>query len=413
MQRLFLLVVTTCGCNLITGADSLRECEGAECASVPTGAGGSAGSTTSSGMGGGGPTAIDVEEIGTGRHSTCVTLLPERTPWCWGEHTGDGTADTHTTPVQVNGPVGGLSQLVHGVSHHCGIGALGEVYCWGNNDFGQLGTGDNRARREPTLVAGTLPPIARLSTAGMHTCALSDGTPPESFCWGWNAHGQLGTGDTMDRNAPTPINVAPTEVIHQGCGFAYSCAVTVEGVVYCWGLNNQGQLGVDPTMTPMLDNPTLIQGLPDLERIYPGYEHTCGRTAIDRKLLCWGSNDSGQLGNGMMASTHMPQSIDAIAKVDVAYPGVGHTCVLDAGTADEGILWCWGNNDHGQLTDMAANPQLEPLQIGIGVTRFSGKASNHICFGAADSIGCVGLNDSGQLGRGTYESTGDYEPVQF
>ena len=62
---------------------------------------------------------------------------------------------------------------------------------------------------------------------------------------------------------------------------------------------------------------------------------------------------------------------------------------------------------------MATNPQLEPVQLAIGITRFSGKASNHICFGAPDSIGCVGLNDSGQLGNGTYESTGAHEPVQF
>jgi alpha-tubulin suppressor-like RCC1 family protein len=398
------------GCNQITGLSSLEkaDCVGAACTAGSGGA--SAGGSGGTGGGSGGAMGYELVETGVGRHSSCVTMAPDGLVHCWGHHPGDGMASSSNVPVPLDGPA--LTDIVHGFDHTCGIGAAGEVYCWGNNDFGQLGDGTRRARVKPTLVGGSLPPIARLSTAGFHTCALSSDDPPLSFCWGWNTWGQLGTGDNLDRDVPTPITIADG-VIHQGVGVGYTCAVLATGALYCWGLNSDGQLGRNPTMFPTVNTPTVVMGAPLLERIYPSDRHTCGRTLGAKKLTCWGNNDSGQLGDGTTTSRFAAQEVPEISKVAVAYPGMRHTCVLEDTGNTEQPLWCWGANEYGQLSLPVSEAVVAPTQLNTTTTHMAGKASEHICYGTAEAFGCVGLNDSGQLGNGTVESTFTWTPLSF
>lgn len=387
--RTSLFALGALGCNSITGLSSLDkvDCDGPGC--VP-----------------GGP--YELVEVGLGRHSTCVTQAPDGVVRCWGLHPGNGIAST--VPVLVDGPP--LTDIVHGLDHICGLGPAGEVYCWGGNDFGQLGDGTNIARTKPTLIEN-IPPMQRLSTAGFHTCSLTTDDPPSSFCWGWNGYGQLGTGDTIDRHVPTPITVAPG-VIHQGAGVAYTCAVIDSGALYCWGLNSDGQLGLDPTMEPMVTSPKLIAGALMLERVYPSDRHTCGRTLGAKKLTCWGNNDFGQLGDGTTQPRYTADmEISEIAKVSVTYPGLRHTCVLEDRDSTELPLWCWGANEYGQLSLPASAPITTPTKLNDATSFMAGKASEHICYGTAEALGCVGLNDGGQLGDGTMESRDTWAPLSF
>jgi alpha-tubulin suppressor-like RCC1 family protein len=91
--------------------------------------------------------------------------------------------------------------------HHCAASTAGTVFCWGSNNYGQLGDSSTVDRAVPAMVPG-LTDIASVTAGGIHSCALThDGT---AYCWGWNARGQLGIGSHQDHvTAPMRVLSAP------------------------------------------------------------------------------------------------------------------------------------------------------------------------------------------------------------
>lgn len=413
------ILVAAAGCNALNGLSSLEpvDCVG-DCGGSGTG-GGSTGGGPSGGAGGvgggggtieegGGPTLGPPAEYGSivmGRHTSCVADLDAVNIWCWGEHTGSEAKPSSTRPVHL--PELTASVVTLGFSHACARDGDMNLGCWGNNDHGQLGDGTRITRRTAVQVDG-LVEARRSSSGAHHNCTMTDESPARIFCWGKNAHGQIGTGDTEDQLVPFEVP-GFTDPIRVGCGADYSCAVEASGELYCWGLNDRGQLGLDPATNPVVLTPTLIPGLPALERVYPGNKHTCLRTQGTRLPYCWGSNDFGQLGDGGTTSRFTPELIDNIGEVGVLYTGNRHTCVHNG----DQEVYCFGANEYGQLgTAKSPTPQTTPALVGTDIQFFNGKLSEHTCRVGLDGIlVCSGLNDSGQLGTGTYESTDVLTPV--
>ena len=385
------------GCNSLTGFSSLDK---ADCVGGACGQGGAGGTGTGTGPGSGGAFPFgSIFTLNAGRHGTCLTL-ESNIGYCWGKHTGNAAAPFSTTPQPIDGPK--MPLVGQGFDHHCGLGEDGSFYCWGGNDRGQLGDGTRVTRMTPQKVEG-LPEIERYSLAGDHTCVVTPfGTEdPRVFCWGGNAYGELGVGDQIDRDTPVEL-MGLGDVIRVSCGDGYTCAVRgSDGALICWGRNEHGQLGLDPVTDPVVLTPTVIPGMPALERVYTSVDHTCGRTDGVKELTCWGRNDHGQLGDGTTTSRHTPQIVPEISNLNVAYLGTRHTCAAD------GILdvLCWGANDHGQLGATPSDtPVVVPQLLASNVSVIACKAAEHTCWGFGQELLCAGLNDSGQLG------TGDYEP---
>jgi alpha-tubulin suppressor-like RCC1 family protein len=126
--------------------------------------------------------------------------------------------------------------------HSCGLATNGSAYCWGNNSSGQLGDGSTTSRGQPTGVGGGFA-FAAISVGSNHTCAIRAGGT--AFCWGSNVSGQLGDGTTAQHSDARPV-LPPSGVTftYISAGDSHTCAVASSGVVYCWGLNANGQLGV-------------------------------------------------------------------------------------------------------------------------------------------------------------------------
>src|SRR5439155_966393 len=129
----------------------------------------------------------------------------------------------------------------------CGITTTGEAYCWGSNLYGgALGTGDSSrdlVTTTPVRVAGR-PPFATITAGTARTCGIT--TVGVGYCWGDSRRGPLGTGDTVN-SAPTPVPVAGGLSFKAlTAGFAQTCALTLAGTAYCWGVATAG-LGVDTT----------------------------------------------------------------------------------------------------------------------------------------------------------------------
>ena len=224
------------------------------------------------------------------------------------------------TPLAV---AGGLSFTIVGAGnyHACALTGSGAAYCWGDNSTGQLGIGVNAAldtcttgrgpcSRTPVAVAGGLT-FTALNVGTQHTCGrASDG---RWYCWGLNNFGQLGTGATGPESciggpgvpcSSTPVPVtAGTNLRAVFAGRRHSCGVTSAGAAYCWGENVYGQLG-DGTMTNRL-TPVAVAGGLTFASLSPFVYHTCGLTT-GGVAYCWGDNPDGRLGNGTTTSSTVP-----------------------------------------------------------------------------------------------------------
>src|SRR5438105_4186179 len=241
--------------------------------------------------------------------------------YCWGDNgaaqLGIGTLSpaNATTPQAVSGGLTFASVSVGGV-HACGLTSSGAAYCWGDNSTGELGIGVNAApdtcahgpcSRTPVAVAGGLT-FTTLNVGTQHTCARA--TDGSWYCWGLNNYGQLGTGATGPETcaaAPcssTPVAVSAginlTAIV---AGRRHSCGVTSAGAAYCWGENVFGQLG-DGTTTNSL-TPVAVAGGLTFATLSPFLDHTCGLTT-GGVGYCWGSNSHGELGDRTTTSSTVP-----------------------------------------------------------------------------------------------------------
>ncbi|RLB51360.1 MAG: hypothetical protein DRJ42_17010 [Deltaproteobacteria bacterium] len=155
-----------------------------------------------------------------------------------------------------------------------------------------------------TEVVLALDDVRQLAVSGQQACATGHG---RAFCWGENEHGQLGTGDREARDQPAQI-LDHVDITHVTTGWHHSCATTAQGGVKCWGDNTWGQLGDGTTASN--DSPVDVTGLPaGVTRVAAGRGHTCAVT-IGREVYCWGLNEEGQIGDGTTTNRLIPVAVD-------------------------------------------------------------------------------------------------------
>ena len=343
---------------------------------------------------------------------TCA--LKDGGVWCWGSNgvgqLGNGTPWMDSpVPVAVSGLTSGVSAISGGINDTCAL-KDGAVWCWGYNPYGQLGNGTTTDSPVPVAVVG-LPAssISAINAGSAHTCALKDGGV---WCWGFNFYGQLGNGSTaFSERVPVAVGALASGVSAISAGASHTCALK-DGGVWCWGLNDNGQLGSTSTIgrcltLPCSSTPVQVSGLTSgVTAIGAGDAHTCALK--DGGVWCWGLNAIGQLGNGMATySEPVPVAVSGLASgVSAISVGWGHTCALKDGGA-----WCWGRDGYGLLGDgTIAAPQIcwtgylcsaTPLAMSgltSGVAAISA-GGGHTCVLKDGGASCWGWNAYGQLGN--------------
>ena len=363
------------------------------------------------------------KEVTTGSDHTCA-LASDNKAYCWGRNNssqlGDNSTTDRLTPVAVAQgalPAGAtIRQLVAGYYHTCALASDNKAYCWGSNGNGQLGDNSTTRRLTPVAVAqGALPAgatIRQLASGYSHTCALASDN--KAYCWGYNANGQLGDNSTTRRLTPVAVaqGTMPTgATIRQlASGYYHTCALASDNKAYCWGYNNNGQLG-DNSTTNRLTPVAVAQGaLPagaTISQLASGYYHTCA-LASDNKAYCWGYNTYGQNGDNTTIGHSMPAAVSFINDPTTAplpdgqlVAGYYHTCAL----ASDNKAYCWGRNNNGQLGDNSTTDRLTPVPVAqgalpTGATIRQLVAGNaHTCALASDNKAyCWGANGSGNLG---------------
>lgn len=276
----------------------------------------------------------------------------------------------------------------------CWLDAAGAVSCVGDNSVGELGQGDFARRLDPVhpMLANDGSPIpltglveiASSTTFGGTICGRS---ADQLYCWGQNDLGQMGARgphttcvsgiDEFDCSEwVVPIDFARTaDIARLSMGSQHTCALLTDATAWCWGQNRNGELGLgtsDTHDTAARFEPTELTGLTGIAEIELGARHSCARLE-DGSVWCWGSNDLGQLGDGvedhpqaqcqngdtLIDCSSIPVrviGIDDATELDV---GRQHSCVIRRG----GAVWCWGNNDAYEASGASRAAVPTPVQV--------------------------------------------------
>ena len=259
------------------------------------------------------PAGVTFASIHAGGIHTCA-LTSLGVAYCWGFNgygqIGDGTNARRIAPVEVSMPAGvtTFASISVGGYHTCALTSLGVAYCWGNGAYGQLGDGSSTVSNTP--VAVSMPggvTFVSIQAGYNHTCALS--SAEFAYCWGYNLLGQLGTGDTTEKTTPS-ITMPPLSLnASVSSGGNHTCARTGSGLAYCWGNNGHGQLGNgSTTFSTIAVSVSMPGGVPSFASIHGGYSHTCALTS-EGVAYCWGNGEYGQLGNGNTTNSTIPEAV--------------------------------------------------------------------------------------------------------
>jgi alpha-tubulin suppressor-like RCC1 family protein len=348
------------------------------------------------------PGASNVAQLALGSYHSCARLT-DGTAQCWGL-SSDGrlgrSGGSSATPQAVVG-LANLTHISGGIDNTCAVRGDGQLLCWGRGVGGVLGSGGLLTSATATTVAG-LALVTSLAVSNgfsypAFACArLNDGSVS---CWGDGSSGQLGNGTT--RSSGTPVAVLGLTTAQEiAVGRSFACARLTGGTAQCWGDNFAGKLGRGAS-TGSGSVPAPVSGLTNASQVVAGNDHACARLASG-SVVCWGSNSSGQLGNGTTTDSNLPVPVTGIANATDIAAGEKFTCARLA----TGSVACWGENANGQLGDgNSPTDSLVPV-FASGITTAASVNSlaagdNHICAKLADlTLRCWGRGSSGQLGNG-------------
>lgn len=343
-------------------------------------------------------------------------LAEDGKAFCWGGVPGyrdplpleDSLPPISAVPVQVPGEQTFVSLTV-GESPACVLNSTGAAYCWGANQAGDVGDGSLLAKRGPSPVLGSHEWLS-ITAGSSHVCAITTGN--RAYCWGNQFRGALGNGLVAFSPVPQPIPVETGlmfTTITAGTGF--SCALSMNGEAYCWGINDNGRLGDGQPLELNVEkpNPSRVVGSQRYVALAAGGYHTCA-IAEDGRAFCWGENFVGQLGNGSTNHNSTPTEVSGSHRWALLVTGSSHTCGI---TIDRN-LYCWGGNERGQFGNGSVTGSVPVPLLIERATRFVSIVAGgfHTCgLTAAGKAYCWGRNDYGQLGNGQFVNSLEPTPV--
>lgn len=313
---------------------------------------------------------------------------------CWGGNTdgelGNGTAKPQTSPHDVKGLARGVRDISTGAAHTCAVTASRGAVCWGWEGFGLLGNGVSDSSREalrPVGVHGLSSGVRSIVAGDGDSCVVTTAGALE--CWGSNSSMQLGTGVSDTTVSAVPVSIAGlSSATSVAIGNDFICALTTTGAVYCWGSNNEGQLGAGSDVLESA-TPLQVRGLSSgVRSLSAGGGTACAVTGA-RAVRCWGSNVAGELGNDQpnRSFSNVPVAVTSLGsgQATVAVGLYQTACAMSTA----GRVRCWGYNYDGTLGNGTENDSPVPVQVK-GVT--SGAAGIDV-----GEYGACALTRTGQV----------------
>jgi alpha-tubulin suppressor-like RCC1 family protein len=346
----------------------------------------------------GGSLTVHFSSLAMGDEHSCV-LTTYGEVKCWGDNSygqlGDETTKSRTTPVKVANLESKVRAISAAEGHTCALLTTGGVKCWGAGRSGEIGDGAKVGRLSATSVDGLANGVTAISAGGKHTCALLENGGVK--CWGDNFYGELGTNDTVDRTTPTDVIGLASGVASISAGKGHTCASLISGGMKCWGDNLYGQLGDNTVKRQLL--PTSVVGLSSsyirVNAVSASTSHTCAVLSVGG-VKCWGENNVGQVGDNTLVNRKIPTSVTGLSTgVTGISTGRFHTCAL----LSTGGVKCWGTRIGLNNAPNDTTPT-EVSGLSTGVNALS-SGYEHVCVLLSNSsVKCWGWNEAGQLGLG-------------
>ena len=368
---------------------------------------------TASSEGVSGTTSISIVtfvRMAAGSGYTCA-LSADGTAYCWGENSsgqlGDGTTTFQPLPAKVLTDVK-FATISAGSTHTCAIGLNGFTYCWGRNSTGQLGNGATSTNSTvPTPVSGGFGFVS-VAPGLLSTCATTDSAA--IFCWG-----RIAYIDDLHQGFYPQVKTQPVQIgsgmvaVVSGAGSDRYCSVDKAGLAYCWPL--EYHYTSMNTTTPPIGGP--VSSTLSFATLRVGYQHVCGILTTGQ-AYCWGKNNNGQLGDGTTTDRAAPTAVTGGLQFSAIAAGgstfetgpLGQyepnefTCAITV----TGTPYCWGTNRLGQLgdgtfSDLTSIPKVVPG--GLTFTGLRAGATHACALSTSGAAYCWGNNSRGQLGTGT------------
>ena len=406
---------------------------------------------------------IRFNQVSGGKNSTygfSLAVSSDGNAYAWGYNTngqlGDGTTSySQSTPVMVRKPDRKAYpdlpadftylQVSAGRDHSLALGSDGNVYAWGDNQYGQLGDGTRGDKHAPVMVRTpdrkTYPDLPAdftyLQVSAGYQHSLAVGSDGNVYAWGANGSGQLGDGTSTERHAPVRVKTpdrntypdlpADFTYLQVSAGASHSLAVGSDGNVYAWGWNSYDQLG-DGTSSSYRNAPVRVKTpnrntYPDLPKdftylqVSAGYWHSLA-LGSDGNVYAWGWNSQGQLGDG---TTSYGQSTPVRVKTpdrktypdlpaDFTYLQVSAGYQHSLAVGSDGYAWAWGSNGNGRLGDNTTGSSSVPVRVrdpasptdrskGLQAAQVSGGYNHSLAVGSDGNAWAWGNNQYGQLGN--------------
>lgn len=351
-----------------------------------------------------GATASNPVSLAAGDQNT-VALRSDGAVFDWGDNSsgqlGNGTVSPATSnssiPVQVAG-INSATAVASGFAHSLALESNGTVWGWGDNHFGQLGTGGPgliNPLPQPALISGATAIAAR----DLHSLAMKG----DGSVWGWGYNNNDVLGSTSTAIVDTPAQIGITGAIAISTGYDFSLALKADGTVWAWGDNIYGELGNGTTSTSPVPAPVKVS-ISGVTAIAAGAEFALALKG-DGSVWAWGDNQDGQLGHGGVLQSATPVQVTtgtgaslqgASSLAAGAYSGLARI--------SDGSAWAWGLNSYGEVgvgTSVFSYPTAVKVLGLTGVTAIAGGMFHAAASAADGSLWAWGRDSAGQLGDGT------------
>ena len=339
------------------------------------------------------PADLPLQTVTAGPENTCGVTAAGAF-WCWGRAAlfkqllpAKAFEAMRSGKAQI-GTVSGVKQLAVGTEHICFRLDSGAVQCWGSS-WRDTATKRNDASQGPFVIEGLIQAIDVAANRTRSCAVAKDGSVA---CWG-------------SVQKLEPVN-GISDAAQVCLGKEHGCVRLAGGTVMCWGVGDRGQLGRGRTAKNETLGPAPVPGLAGVEQVVASDYATCARTT-GGLVRCWGSNQDGELGEGVFSREGPKSAIGHPVAVRLTLPAVD---VQGGGSSfcarlSDGSIACWGSNEFGQILskDEKRGGKAPSAVVGVKSGVQIAVAGQHACVRVTGGrVLCWGSNVDGQMGEGTW-----------